>query len=121
MKRYLLVPLAMLFLVAAAIPARAQDYPVPSRFQSVCLFHPEPNWWAMARRGMRGEVKTVMKVDPKTGEVVEVKLLKKTIFPAFNAEVVLTAFKWRFRPHTITEATVPFELEVRGWGREIHQ
>jgi outer membrane biosynthesis protein TonB len=110
--------LGLLALTAPAL--RAQDqYPVPTTLQSVCLYPPEPNWWAMARRGMRGSVKTQMKIDPKTGEVVEVKLLRKTIFGAFNSEVVMTAFKWRFKPHTITQATVPFELEVRGWARDI--
>ncbi|MEP6603565.1 MAG: energy transducer TonB [Spartobacteria bacterium] len=91
----------------------------PANYKNYVVSSPEPAWWSLARRGMRGKVVCQVKIDPKNGDVTEVHVLKKTMFPAFNAEVVLTCFKWKFKPGTITEATIPFELEVRGFGRQV--
>ena len=104
----------------AALPCRGEDYSIPSELKGVCIYHPEPNWWGLARQGMRGKVVCRLTIDPKTGEVTEVKVLRKTIYGQFNAAIVLTAFKWKFRPGTITQAIVPFELYVKGYFREIH-
>jgi hypothetical protein len=69
---------------------------------------------------MHGKVVCRLIIDPKTGEVTEVKVLRKTVFAQYNAAIVLTAFKWRFRPGTITQVTVPFELFLKGYYKEIH-
>jgi TonB family protein len=99
--------------------SRGQDYPIPSELKGTCIYHPEPNWWGLARQGVRGKVVCRLTIDPKTGEVTEVKILRKTIYANYNAAIVLTAFKWRFRPGTITTATIPFELIVRGYVRQV--
>ena len=103
-----------------ALPLRGQDLPIPSEYKGICIYHPEPNWWGLARQGMHGKVVCRLTIDPKTGDVTEVKVLRKTVYGQFNAAIVLTAFKWKFRPGTITQATVPFELYVKGYFREIH-
>lgn len=90
------------------------------RFEDVCIYHPDPAWWALGRGGMHGKVTCQLIIDAKNGEVTEVKVLHKTRFSQLNAACVLTAFKWKFKPHTITQITVPFELELRGYGKEIH-
>jgi TonB family protein len=105
---------------AATFCVRGEDLPISSELKGICIYHPEPNWWGLARRGMHGRVVCRLTIDPKTGEVTEVKVLRKTVFEAYNAAIVLTAFKWRFRPGTITQTTVPFELITRGFFREIH-
>jgi TonB family protein len=104
----------------AIVPLSRGDYAVPSELKGVCIYHPEPNWWGLARRGVRGKVVCRLTIDPKTGEVTEVKVLRKTVFADYNAAIVLTAFKWKFRPGTITQATVPFELIVKGYVRQVH-
>ncbi len=51
-----------------------------------------------------------MIVDPNTGRVVEVKVLD-TSSSARIDDAALKAFRqWRFRPHTVTSATIPARL-----------
>ena len=104
----------------AVLPLCRADLDIPSELKGICIYHPEPNWWGLARRGMHGKVVCRLTIDPKTGEVTEVKVLRKTVYAQFNAAIVLTAFQWKFRPGTITQATVPFELYVKGYFKEIH-
>lgn len=109
--------LAVLFDVQTTCHAAGET---PYRFEDVCIYHPEPAWWALGRGGMHGKVVCQLIIDPKNGEVTEVKVLHKTRFSQLNAACVLTAFKWKFKPHTITQVTVPFELVLRGYAKEIH-
>jgi len=111
---------AILAIQVAALPLYAADYAISPELQRVCIYHPEPNWWGLARQRMRGRVVCRLIIDPKTGDVTEVKVLRKSTHALLNAEIVLTAFKWKFRPGTITQTTVTFELEVKGFFREIH-
>lgn len=110
--------LSAIVLIELAAPSYAVD--VPSDVRSYTVSAAEPNWWGLARRGMRGRVVAQMTIDPKTGEVSQVQLLRKTIYAELNAEIVLTCFKWKFKPHTITSAKVPFELIVSGYVRQVH-
>jgi TonB family protein len=110
--------LSAIVLIELAAPSYAVD--VPSDIRAYTVSTVEPNWWGLARRGMRGRVVAQMTIDPKTGEVTQVQLLRKTVFAELNAEIVLTCFKWKFKPHTITSAKVPFELIVSGFVRQVH-
>ena len=115
----LLLSVILLIELGPVLPCQASGE-LPAELKGVCIYHPEPNWWGLARRGMRGKVVCQMTVDPKTGEVTQVKVLRKTAYAELNAEIVLTAFKWKFRPGTITQAKVPFDLIVSGFVRQVH-
>ena len=93
---------------------------VPVELKNVCIYHPEPNWWGLARQGMHGVGIYKLKINPKNGEVTEVKVLRATRFGKLNAECIMTLFNWKFRPGTITEANVPLGFYTRGFYREIH-
>ena len=96
------------------------EYPLSPELKAVCIYHPEPNWWGLARQRMRGRVVCQLTIDPKTGDVTEVKVLRKTTDARLNADIVMTAFKWKFRPGTITQTKVTFELMVKGYFKELH-
>ena len=93
---------------------------IPQELKNVCLYHPEPAAWKLGRAGMHGKVVCQLKINPNNGEVDEVKILHHSPYQALDGECVLTYFKWRFKPHTITSATIPYELILRGYYKEIH-
>lgn len=120
MKHFLLLLSAIILIQLGSTRSGQASGEIPAELKNVCIYHPEPNWWGLARRGMRGKVVCQLTIDPKTGEVTEVKVLRKTIYAELNAEIVLTAFKWKFKPGTITQAKIPFDLIVSGFVREVH-
>jgi TonB family protein len=116
---YGLIAAWLLIQIAFTLPARAEGE-IPYQLKNVCLNHPEPAWWSLGRRGMHGKVVCQLKINPKNGEVDEVKILKRSRFQELDAACVLCAFKWKFKPGTITSATIPFELILKGYFKEIH-
>jgi outer membrane biosynthesis protein TonB len=46
-------------------------------------------------------------IDPRDGSVTEVKVLKHTGVRQLDAIYVMNLFQWKFRPGTITSATIP--------------
>jgi TonB family protein len=109
----------VLFAQVAVLPCRGEDWPIRAEFKNVCVYHPAPDWWALGRAGMRGKVTCQLKINPNNGEVTEVKVIRKTRFEQLNAKCVLTAFKWRFKPNTVTQMPVTFQLEARGYLKEV--
>jgi hypothetical protein len=93
---------------------------VPVELKNVCVYHPEPNWWGLARQGMHGVGVYQLTINPKNGEVTEVKVVRATRFGKLNAECIMTLFTWKFRPGTVTQAKVPLGFYLKGYFREIH-
>lgn len=110
--------LATLF--AGSATSRA-DGELPSELANVCIYHPEPSFWAEARRGMHGVGVFQLIINPKNGEVSEVKVVRRTGFQQLDASCVLTLFTWKFKPNTITSAKVPMGFHLRGYSKEIHR
>jgi TonB family protein len=75
----------------------------------------------LARRGMHGKVVCQLIVNKNNGEVTEVKVLKRSRFQQLDAACVMAGFNWKFRPGTVSQVTIPFELELRGYAKEIHR
>ena len=114
------LPIVFFSLVLGFAQVCRADGELPSELRKVCTYHPSPDWWAQARAGQHGRVVCRMTIDPHSGEVTEVTLLRKTRFARLNAAVVLTALKWRFQPHTVTQVTVPFQLDLYGYYKELY-
>jgi TonB family protein len=117
-----IVLIGLLLQVASSVPCRAagQAGAMSTDVAKYCIYHPDPAWWAQARRGMHGKVTCQMIIDPKNGEVTEVKVLRRSAFQELDAACVLTCFKWKFMPNTIKIATTSFELVLSGYFKEIH-
>jgi hypothetical protein len=85
-----------------------------------CIYHPEPVIPMVAlRKGWGGQIGCVLKINPKTGVVDEVSVVRHTHFPQLDAIMVMTLFKWRFRPG-ISRTTINYELGVYGRSRDYH-
>ena len=72
------------------------------------------------RKGWGGRGVYQLKINQNNGTVDEVKVLKRIGYPVLDAEMVMTLFKWRFKPHSITSCTIPCELGVYGRARDYH-
>ncbi len=70
--------------------------------------------------GWNGKGRFLLKVNPKTGDVDEVKVLKSTghvLFDEFSAKAF---FQWKFQPGVVTQVRVPVEFYTRGFSRDLH-
>ena len=72
------------------------------------------------RTGKEGSGTFVLIINPKNGEVTEVKVIKKRGDSQVIGLFVLNFFQWRFRPGTIKSATISRGVEVYGTSRGFH-
>jgi outer membrane biosynthesis protein TonB len=59
-------------------------------------------------------------INPKSGLVEEVKVVRHTGYKVLDAEMVMTLFKWKFRPGTIARATITTQIGITGRARSLH-
>ena len=57
--------------------------------------------------GWNGKGLFLLKVNPRTGNVDEVKVLKSTGHVMFNEFAAKAFFQWKFRPGTLKQLDVP--------------
>ena len=62
----------------------------------------------------------LLTVNPKTGEVEEVKVLKTTGHVLLNELAAKAFFQWRFQPGGATQVQVPCEFYAHGFSRSFH-
>lgn len=62
----------------------------------------------------------LLKVNPKTGEVEEVKVLKTTGHVLLNEMAAKAFFQWRFQPGGAAQVQVPCEFYAHGFSRSFH-
>ena len=62
----------------------------------------------------------LLKVNPKTGEVDEVKVLKTTGHVLLNELAAKAFFQWRFQPGGAAQVQVPCEFYAHGFSRNLH-
>lgn len=102
-----------------SVPAAAYD--IPKDLRGVLLYAPDPEFpYRLVSRGVQGNVTLLLKVNPKTGRVYEVKVLKSARYIILNELAAKSALQWRFRPGTITEVTVPYSFSVTGTVRRVY-
>jgi TonB family protein len=124
-KMQIFLPALLLVASAFSTPARADEAPakVPTikQVSNTLVAAPEPEFpMAERRKGRHGSGIYRLVVDPRNGEVTEVKVLKSTGFRSLDANAVMAFFKWRFRPNTVKLVDVPFEFGLLGYARETH-
>jgi TonB family protein len=59
-------------------------------------------------------------IDPKSGEVDEVKIVKSCGYKTLNELAAKAFFQWRFQPGSRSPVEVPVEFYVHGGNRILH-
>ena len=62
----------------------------------------------------------LLKINPKTGVVDEVKVLKSTGHVLLNEISAKAFFQWRFQPGGPAQVQVPVEFYAHGYSRDLH-
>jgi len=62
----------------------------------------------------------LLKVNPRTGDVEEVKVLKTTGHVLLNEMSAKAFFQWKFQPGGATQVQVPVEFYAHGFSRSFH-
>jgi TonB family protein len=114
-----LLLLTVLFVSFGSRPVAAEQ--IEENFQPYVLYKPDPQVPLIGlRQNWHGTVVCELSINKNTGLVEEVKVTQHTVFPRLDADVVLTMFKWRFKPHTIGRTRIRFHFGVIGTGRIVH-
>ena len=114
---------ALILLLLVALPdlvsVRAEQ--IETNWQPYVTFKPDPFIPMVAlRKGWGGKIMCHVTINSKTGLVDEVKVIRHTGYPALDAEMVMTLFKWRFKSGTINQANISYRLGVAGRARDLH-
>ncbi len=121
MKTFSQVLLGLMFLLLAGTGYTAAPKIDQDDYARYLVSNPEPVIPMVAlRKGWGGHIICILTINPKNGVVDEVKVVKHTGYPKLDAETVMTLFKWRFRPGTITQARISYELGVYGRSHDYH-
>ena len=62
----------------------------------------------------------LLKINPRTGDVEEVKVLKTTSHVLLNEMAAKAFFQWKFQPGGATQVQVPCEFYAHGFSRSFH-
>jgi TonB family protein len=90
-------------------------------YKRYVVYAPEPQFpMAALRRGAHGTGVFLLKINPKTGLVEEVKVLKRVGDGGLTAEAVWALLKWRFRPGTVTSVKIPISFGTYGRSDYVH-
>lgn len=86
-----------------------------------CIKYVRPEYpIEFARRGAAGRGIYLLKVNPKTGDVDEVKVVRRTPFKALDELAVRAFFQWKFQPGSPAQVKVPCEFYVTGFSHILH-
>ena len=120
MKTFIKVLLGFMFLLLSGTGYTAPKIDQDD-YARYIISKPEPVIPMVAlRKGWGGHVVCLLTINPKNGVVDEVKVVRHTHYPKLDAIMVMTLFNWRFRPGTITQARISYELGVYGRSRDYH-
>jgi len=110
------VALSQLALVS---PCRATTYETPNWPGLVKWVHPEypPSLW---RQGVTGRGVFLLKIDPRTGDVTEVKVLKSAGYTILNELAAKAFLQCKFKPGGRTEIKTSWEFYHHGYSRVLH-
>jgi TonB family protein len=119
MKVCLTIVLGLLLISLSPTPGIAEQ--IEENWQPYVIYKPDPFLPAVAlRKGWGGTIRCLLTINPKSGLVDEVKVVRHTGYKSLDAETVMTLFKWKFRPGTITKTVVTYELGVTNRARSLH-
>lgn len=105
----ILVCFAIIF--PAVVSNAAPDAFIPPKFKGVILSTPVPEYppGTLYEPGQSAIYR--LKINPNTGAVDEVGVMRRAYTPKLNAEAVLGLLKWKFKPGAIKEIDVPVEFD----------
>ena len=95
----------------------APDAFIPPKWKGIVLYAPVPNYPEAARShytlGAQGVYR--LKINPKTGLIDEVGVLKHAGHSKLDGAMIFELFKWRIKPGALKELDVPvlFESMIR--------
>jgi len=112
--------LTLLFL-AVLTPCYATDIVrIPAQYKKDTISAPNPEYPIKAQHlGYQGQGIYRLMINPKTGTVDEVKVMKSTHSRELDASAVMTLFKWTFRPG-INHRDLLVVFQLTGWSRDLH-
>ena len=64
-------------------------------------------------KGVTGKGVAVVKIDPQTGYVTSASMLKSTGQGILD-NAALRAFRWRFKPRSVTALEIPIQFTTKG-------
>jgi len=113
--------LLTLFFLAILTPCYATDIVrIPAQYKKDTISAPDPEYPIKAQHlGYQGQGIYRLLINPKTGTVDEVKVMKSTHSRELDASAVMTLFNWKFRPG-INHRDLLVVFELTGWSRELH-
>ncbi len=100
-------------------PCRATTYETPNWPGLVKWVHPEypPELW---RQGVTGRDVFLLKIDPRTGDVTEVEVLKSAGNTILNELAAKAFLQCKFKPGGRTEIKTSWEFYHHGYSRVLH-
>ena len=75
---------------------------------------------ALRHRGISGRGIFLLRIDPKKGEVSEVKVIKSTGYTVLDELAAKGFLQCRFQPGGRAEIKIPWEFWHRGYARQVH-
>lgn len=72
------------------------------------------------RHGVGGKGVFLLKINQKTGDVDEVKVLKSAGYTILNELAAKAFLQWKFQPGSAKELKVQYEFYVHGFSRVLH-
>jgi TonB family protein len=70
--------------------------------------------------GAKGRGVYRLTINPKSGLVDELKIVKSTGYRELNELAAKALLQWRFKPETPSPVEVPVEFEIQGGNRILH-
>lgn len=74
----------------------------------------------LATTGVSGNGLFLVKVNPKTGQVDEVKVLRSCGYSLLNELAAKALLQWTFQPGSAAQLKVPVEFRTHGFSRDVH-
>jgi TonB family protein len=74
----------------------------------------------LAVTGVSGNGVFSVKVNSKTGEVEEVKVIKSCGYSLLNELAAKALLQWKFQPGSAAQLKVPVEFRAYGFSRNVH-
>src|ERR1051326_7257549 len=75
---------------------------------------------SLAVSGVGGKGVFLLKVNTRTGEVDEVKVLQSCGYRSLNELAAKALLQWSFQPGTTTQLKVPVQFLTSGYSRSLH-
>ena len=120
MKTPLRILLTLLFLAVLTPCFATEMVRIPPQYKKDTISAPDPEYpIKCAHLGYQGQGLYRLVVNPKTGIVDEVKVMKSTHHRELDASAVMTLFNWKFRPG-IDHRDLLVVFELTGWSRGLH-